>query len=184
LVYEALKNGLPFSKDFIKNKRVFNENDVAIFRFYKNNGLEKTHLQYGAVSATKQSNTVNREEKTVLKLFEATEKTNNENFKKSLLTELETVKKQFLDKEKSLKAELEQKDKIISIKEEQTQKYALLKTEEQHEKQDWIKKYEVINQEKNDWVKKFYALKAYFFVAVVLFSISAILLTFLAIKLL
>lgn len=35
LVYEALKNSLPFSKDFIKNKRVFNETDLELFRFYK-----------------------------------------------------------------------------------------------------------------------------------------------------
>jgi hypothetical protein len=35
LVYEALKNNLPFSKDFIKNKRVFNETDLQLFRFYK-----------------------------------------------------------------------------------------------------------------------------------------------------
>lgn len=35
LVYEALKTGLPFSKDFIKNKRVFSETDVELFRFYK-----------------------------------------------------------------------------------------------------------------------------------------------------
>jgi hypothetical protein len=35
LVYEALKNGLPFSKEFIKNKRVFNETDLELFRFYK-----------------------------------------------------------------------------------------------------------------------------------------------------
>lgn len=35
LVYEALKNSLPFSKDFTKNKRVFNETDLELFRFYK-----------------------------------------------------------------------------------------------------------------------------------------------------
>lgn len=35
LVYEALKNSLPFSKGFIKNKRVFNETDLELFRFYK-----------------------------------------------------------------------------------------------------------------------------------------------------
>jgi len=35
LVYEALKNGLPFSKDFIKNKRVFSETDLKLFLFYK-----------------------------------------------------------------------------------------------------------------------------------------------------
>jgi hypothetical protein len=35
LVYEALKNSLPFSKEFIKNKRVFNETDLELFRFYK-----------------------------------------------------------------------------------------------------------------------------------------------------
>jgi hypothetical protein len=35
LVYEALKNSLPFSNNFIKNKRLFNEKDLEIFKFYK-----------------------------------------------------------------------------------------------------------------------------------------------------
>lgn len=35
LVYEALKNSLPFSHEFIKNKRMFNETDLELFRFYK-----------------------------------------------------------------------------------------------------------------------------------------------------
>ncbi len=194
LVYEALKNGLPFSKDFIKNKRVFNENDLELFRFYKTNGLEKTLSRYGAVSTTNPSQPTAgataelarsqaSQEKTVFKPFSVTAQNNwhptdqsdsvwNEDFQKSLLTELETVKKLFADKENSLKVELEQKDKIISIREEQTQKYALLKVEEQHEKEAWIQKYEVINQEKTDWIRRFYALKTYLIVSVVLFLLS------------
>jgi hypothetical protein len=82
------------------------------------------------------------------------------------------VKKQFEETENRLKTEIEQKNKIIEIKEEQNQKYALLKTEEKKEKEDWIKKYDAINEEKNQWIKNFYSLKTYLIVFIVLFMLS------------
>ncbi|CAC9544500.1 hypothetical protein [uncultured Gammaproteobacteria bacterium] len=35
MVYEALKNSLPFSHELIKNRRIFNEKDLEIFKYYK-----------------------------------------------------------------------------------------------------------------------------------------------------
>ena len=58
LIYEALKNSLPFSSEFIKNKRLFNETDLKLFLFYKTNGLEKTLLQYGTVNENNDNKTV------------------------------------------------------------------------------------------------------------------------------
>lgn len=169
LVYEALKNSLPFSKEFIKNKRIFNDSDLELFMFYKNNWLEKTVSKYWTVA----EKTVNQ---TVWKQFEKTEKQFNtnqiEDFKKSLVDELETVKKQFLEKESIFKPEIEQKEKIIGIKEEQAQKYALMKMEEQKEKETWIKKYDVLNEEKGEWMKKFYSTKTYLIVFAILFVLS------------
>lgn len=162
LIYDALKNSLPFSNKFIKNKRLFNETDLKLFLFYKTNGLEKTLLQYGTVNE-------NNDDKTV---FKTVLPDNKETINKPLLEDLETVKKQFIENENRLKLEIEQKEKIISIKEDQTQKYALLKMEEQKEKEGWIKKYEVINDEKNDWIKKFYSLKSYLLVFIILFVLS------------
>jgi len=37
LVYEILKNGFSVSNTFLKNKRLFNENDLKLFLFYKEN---------------------------------------------------------------------------------------------------------------------------------------------------
>jgi hypothetical protein len=37
LVYEILKNSLPVSNTFLKNKRLFNESDLKLFLFYKEN---------------------------------------------------------------------------------------------------------------------------------------------------
>jgi hypothetical protein len=171
LLYGALKNRLPFSNKFIKNKRVFNEKDLEMVKFYKVHGLEKTLLDYGTEAQK-------TETKTVSKPFLDNQKQflNDlpDSFKQSLMDELETVKKQFEDKENGLKLEIGQKDKIIGIREEQTQKYALLKMEEQKEKELWIKKYEAINQEKTEWIKKFYSLKTYLVVFIVLFLLSVV----------
>jgi frataxin-like iron-binding protein CyaY len=167
----VLKNSLPVSKQFIKNKRVFNEQDLELFKFYKVYGLEKTSLKYEAIN-------IKTANKTVLKPFEENQKQFSNSlpndFKKSVMDDLETVKKQFEEKENGLKLEIEQKDKIISIREEQTQKYALLKMEEQKEKETWIKKYEDINQEKTEWIKKFYSMKTYLIVFILLFLLSTI----------
>jgi hypothetical protein len=46
LIYEALKLNIDFSKQFIKNKRVFNENDFKVFQFYKQFGAEKTVIEF------------------------------------------------------------------------------------------------------------------------------------------
>ena len=170
LVYEVLRNSLPISKQFIKNKRVFNEKDLELFKFYKVNGLEKTLAKYQTV----EQKTVN---KTVWKPFEENQKHFSKipanEFKKPLVDDLETVKKQFKEKENSLKLEIEQKERIISIKEEQSQKYALLKMEEQREKESWIKKYEEINNEKTEWIKKFYSMKTYLIVFILLFLLAS-----------
>ena len=44
--------------------------------------------------------------------------------------------------------------------------------EEKKEKEDWIKKYDAINEEKNEWIKNFYSLKTYLIVFIVLFMLS------------
>lgn len=169
LVYEILKNSLPISNTFIKNKRLFNESDLKLFLFYKENWLDKTISTYWTL---KEKINIKNDSK----LFEEPKKQflNNEenNFNQKLLNEIDKVKKQFAETENRLKTEIEQKNKIIEIKEEQNQKYALLKIEEKKEKEDWIKKYDAINEEKNQWIKNFYSLKTYLIVFIVLFMIS------------
>lgn len=171
LVYEVLKNSLPVSKQFIKNKRVFTDKDQELFKYYKAHGLKKTLAKYETIK----QKTVNQ---IASKLFEENQKQFwteiPDNLIKPVIDELETVKKQFGEKENGLKLEIEQKDKIISIREEQTQKYALLKMEEQKEKESWIKKYEEINNEKTEWIKKFYSMKTYLIIFVLLFLLASI----------
>ena len=169
LVYEILKNSLPISNTFIKNKRLFNESDLKLFLFYKENWLDKTISTYWTL---KEKINIKNDSKQ----FEESKKQflNNEgnSFNQTLLNEIDKVKKQFAETENRLKTEIEQKNKIIEIKEEQNQKYALLKIEEKKEKEDWIKKYDAINEEKNQWIKNFYSLKTYLIVFIVLFMIS------------
>lgn len=169
LVYEILKNSFPVSSTFLKNKRIFNDSDLKLFLFFKENWLDKTISTYWSLN--EKTNIKNDS-----KQFEKTEKPfliNNENsFNKSLLDEIDKAKKQFAETENNLKTEIEQKNKIIEIKEEQNQKYALLKIEEKKEKEDWIKKYDAINEEKNEWIKNFYSLKTYLIVFIVLFMLS------------
>lgn len=169
LVYEILKNSFPVSNNFLKNKRVFNESDLKLFLYFKENWLDKTISTYWNL---KEKTNIKNESKQ----FEKTEKqflSNNENsFNQTLLNEIDKVKKQFAETENNLKTEIEQKNKIIEIKEEQNQKYALLKMEEKKEKEDWIKKYDAINEEKNEWIKNFYSLKTYLIVFIVLFMLS------------
>lgn len=171
LVYEVLKHPLPFSKTFVKNKRIFNETDLGLFKFYKTHDLEETLSKYRKDSGIS-------ENKTVLKLFLNEENTQTDNLEKTTNNDLEIAIKQFSEKETVLKTELEQKNHIIDIKEQQLQKYALLKTEEQKEKQEWIKKYEAVTEQKNQWVQKFYALKTYLIVFVILFVLSTTALLF------
>jgi len=37
LVYEILKNSFPVSSIFLKNKRIFNDSDLKLFLFFKEN---------------------------------------------------------------------------------------------------------------------------------------------------
>jgi hypothetical protein len=118
---------LPVSNTFLKNKRLFNESDLKLFLFYKENWLDKTTLTYWTL---KEKINIKNDSKQ----FEETKKpflNNDENsFNQTLLNEIDKVKKQFEETENRLKTEIEQKNKIIEIKEEQNQKYALLKIEE------------------------------------------------------
>jgi hypothetical protein len=54
----VLKNSLPVSKQFIKNKRVFNEKDLELFKYYKVHGLEKTLTKYETIEQKTVNQTV------------------------------------------------------------------------------------------------------------------------------
>lgn len=173
-VYEVLKNSLPFSNEFIKNKRVFNDKDLEIFIFYKDFWLKKAIESFGIYEQAGEGNspqTVPKQFETVYKQ-EENSKTNDDI--KSLSDKLETVQKQFENKERELQKTIEQKEQIIKVREEQTQKYALMKVEAEHEKKDWIKKYEKANGEKEQWMSKFYSIKTYLLVLVILFVFSLV----------
>ena len=169
LVYEILKNSFPVSNTFLKNKRLFNENDLKLFLFFKENWLDRTILEYGSL---KQKNEILNNTKQLEKIWKQFLNNSWNDFNNLLISEIDKVKKQFAETENNLKTEIEQKNKIIEIKEEQNQKYALLKMEEKKEKEDWIKKYDAINEEKNEWIKNFYSLKTYLIVFIVLFLLS------------
>jgi quinol-cytochrome oxidoreductase complex cytochrome b subunit len=81
-----------------------------------------------------------------------------------------------------LKEEIEQKESIIKIKDEQNLKYALLKQEEKKEKEEWIKKYDVVQKEKNDWVGKYYSIKMYMVVFLVLLILASVFIVWSSIK--
>ena len=84
---------------------------------------------------------------------------------------LETVSK----REEELSQIIKQKEAIIKIKDDQSQKYALLKQEEKKEKEEWIQKYDVIQNEKSKWVEKYYRVKMYMVVFLVLFVVASVL---------
>lgn len=153
LVYEALKTVWTFSKQFVKNKRVFNENDIKIFKYYKEFGSEKTVLKFWISQKEGKSKTVSNTSETVLE------------------NSFETVP----NREEELEETIKQKEAIIKVKEEQSQKYALLKQEEKKEKEEWIKKYDVVQNEKSEWVQKYYAVKMYMVVFLVLLILASIL---------
>jgi len=159
LIYEALKLDLPFSKQFQKNRRFFNEKDLEMFLYFKKFGYEKTVLMYwNKEQLKKSSNSL----ETDLKNSYKTVSNDNE---KELENELKTV----IGKEKELKQIIAQKEQIIQVKDEQTQKYALLKQEEKKEKEEWIKKYDNIQKEKDEWIGKFYNVKMYMIIFWLLF---------------
>jgi len=155
LIYEVLKTVWTVSKQFIKNKRVFDEKDIEIFKYYKLFGSEKTVLKFWTSQKAGKIETVSNSSKTVVKHSE---------------NSLETV----WSREEELTKIIEQKEAIIKIKDDQTQKYALLKQEEKKEKEEWIKKYDIVQNEKNEWVGKYYSVKMWmivFFVSIILFIV-------------
>lgn len=170
-VYEVLKNSLPFSNEFIKNKRVFNDKDLEIFIFYKDFWLNKAIERFGSTGQTGEGGSV----KTVPKQFETVlnqePNSKTEQDIKSLSEKLETVQKQFENKERELLESIEQKDKVIKVKEDQVQKYGLMKVEAEKEKKEWIEKYEKANGEKEQWMNKFYSIKSYMLVFAILFGL-------------
>jgi len=161
LIYEALKLDLPFSKQFQKNRRFFNEKDLEMFLFFKQFGYEKTIVMYwNSQQLEKNSNSLETD-------FKNSSETISTDSKKELENELKTV----INKEQELKKIIAQKEQIIQVKEEQTQKYALLKQEEKKEKDEWIKKYDEVQKEKNEWVGKFYSVKMYMIIFLILFIV-------------
>ena len=163
LVYEALKTVWTFSKQFVKNKRVFDEKDIEILKYYKQFGSEKTVLKFWTSQKVGKFQTVSNSSKTV---------------SKHSGNSLETVSK----REAELSEIIKQKEAIIKIKDDQTQKYALLKQEEKKEKEEWIKKYDTIQNEKYEWVEKYYSVKMYMVIFLVLFVLASILVVWSFIK--
>jgi len=160
LIYEVLKTVWTVSKQFLKNKRVFDDNDLKIFQYYKQFGSEKTVLKFWTSQKAGKSKTVSNTSQTVWE------------------NSFETVS----NREEELNKIIEQKEAIIKIKDDQTQKYALLKQEEKKEKEEWIKKYDTIQNEKSEWVEKYYAVKMYMVVFLVLLIMATILIVWFFIK--
>jgi len=179
LIYEVLKLPITVSKQFDKNKRIFNYDDVKIFKFYKQFWESKTVLEFW-ISQKIQNN------KTVSKQFENSfenKKTDNNNvddlIKKALAEEMQTVLKQFENKEVEFKNNILQKDKIIEIKNAQNTELAKIKNEEKREKEEWIKKYEHAQKQTGEWMNNFYSVKLYAILFWVLFLISILFIIFL-----
>jgi len=57
-----------------------------------------------------------------------------------------------------------------------------LKTEEKKEKEEWIKKYDIVQNEKSEWVQKYYAVKMYMVVFLILLILASILIVWFFIK--
>lgn len=186
LVYEALKTSLPFSKQFIKNKRVFDENDFKIFKYFKQFWENKTVSKFWTVDKVGDNKETQKQftnsfetQKTV---FENSIKTVPSNNQKELNRDIETVIKQFEDREVQYKESIEQKEKLIEVKNEQVNKYALLKQEEKKEKEEWINKHDLLQNEKGEWMNKFYNTRMYMILFFILFVISSFWIIFLLIK--
>jgi len=170
-VYEVLKNSLPFSNEFIKNKRVFNDNDLEIFIFYKDFWLSKAIERFGSTGQTGEGGSVQTVSKPFETVYKQEPNSKTEQDIKSLSDKLETVQKQFENKERELLESIEQKDKVIKVKEDQVQKYGLMKVEAEKEKKEWIEKYEKANGEKEQWMSRFYSIKSYMLVFAILFGL-------------
>jgi hypothetical protein len=174
-IYDVLKQSLPLSKQFNKNKRFFNGKDVEIFKYYKIYGYEKTVLKYWVFDREeKKLETVQTVWTTVKTVQENSLKTVNKDIEKAVKEEIKTVIKQYESREEELKQTISQKEAIIKIKDDQTQKYALLKQEEKKEKEEWIEKYDVVQKEKNEWIGKYYFIKMYMVVFLVLLILASV----------
>ncbi len=165
---------MPFSNEFIKNRRIFNEKDLEIFLFYKDYGVNKTVSKYWTPGDI--ANNQNH-----WKQFETVPKQNNKQFtnsnerinqliKKAVSEEVETVKKQFEDRKAELLSEIRQKEKVIKIKDDQTQRYELLKVEQEKEKNSGLKNMKKQMKKKGSGWKSstepglIYFFSSYFFV--------------------
>lgn len=176
LIYDVLKLSVTVSKQFLKNKRIFNTKDIEIFKYYKKYWEQKTVLEfwereevsYKAVEKKLSSNSFKTQET----VWKNSMETVNIDIQKAVQEEIKTVKKQFEDREVEFTKTIEQKNQLIKIKDEQSQKYALLKQEEKKEKEEWIKKYEKINDEKGELLNRFYNVKMYMMIFIILFILS------------
>jgi len=177
LVYTVLKNSLPLSEKFVKNKRVFNEYDLNIFIFYKKYWKDKTVLMYWNREEPANNESTKNSFTNKLKLFSNNNISSGLKNKEDLSNQMQTVLKQFEKKEKELLLNVEQQKKIIEIKDEQNKKYALLKIEEVKEKKEWIQKYELELEKKDLWMQKFYKIKTYLIVSIVVSFFLAMFLT-------
>jgi len=177
LVYTVLKNSLPLSEKFVKNKRVFNEYDLNIFIFYKKYWKDKTVLMYWNREEPANNELTKNSFTNKLKLFSNNNISSGLKNKEDLSNQMQTVLKQFEKKEKELLLNVEQQKKIIEIKDEQNKKYALLKIEEVKEKKEWIQKYELELEKKDLWMQKFYKIKTYLIVSIVVSFFLAMFLT-------
>ncbi len=174
-IYEAIKQSLPLSKQFEKNKRFFDEKDLEILIFYKQFGFEKTVLKYWKSDKQKEKVIDNETVyKTIGTVSKNSFETRSTDVEKIIKNEIETIKEQFKNREEELTEEILQKEQIIKIKDEQTQKYALLKQEEKKEKDEWIKKYDSLQKEKNERITNFYNIKIYMLIFLILFIITMI----------
>jgi len=193
-IYQCLKTpDIIFSEEYIKNKRIFNDQDLYIFNYIKKNWereYKKTVLWMDIWKQSQNSSQTifnNREvsqnsfwneqkspqnsSETVLKNDTDIEKIIDEKFKK--------IKDDYEWKIRDLNVEILNKEKIITIKEENLQKYGLLYVEEKKEKELWLKKYEetnkeweskleLSNDEKNKWVGKYYSMKSFGIISIFL----------------
>jgi len=174
LVYEVLKNSLPISKSFIKNRRFFNKSDLEIFIFYKQFWIKEAVHKYWTSEEIGDSSILETVKKSVPSQSENSLNSLQTLIEEAVTKEVKTVTEQFETEKTVLTKEIQQKEKIIKIKDDQTQRYAILKVEEEKEKKEWIKKYEQINDEKGEWMKKFYWLKAYLIVFITLFCLTTL----------
>lgn len=182
LIYEALKTPLPFSRDFIKNKRVFNKNDFEIFKYYKQFWKDQTVLKFWTSDNIADIEDNKKEFSNSLQTKKTVSKNSSNQTSNDILNSLdekiETVKKQFEEKEEKLKESIEQKNEIIKAKESQNIQLAKIKQDEKREKEEWIKKYESVQEEKGEWVNKFYNTKMYMILFWILFIITSLVLIY------